>query len=101
MAQYSQLSKQDIEALDRVVAELQADPNFIAAIANVVTKVVPAVVRATPQIANIATAVTPAVVGGAEVKFSPGLSAAEARVLSGKLTAQDLIELRNKFASGS
>jgi hypothetical protein len=101
MSDYSRLSAEEINALDTLIGKLSVDAAFITAIAQVVARVVPVVVRATPQVARIATAVTPAVAGGGQVNLAEYIQGAEARVLSGKLTAQDLIEIRNKLAGGS
>jgi len=85
MSEYSKLSHEEITGLDTLIEKLKADASFITAIVPVIVRVVPVVVR-------LAQVVTPAIVG--ETSRVGALEGHEARLLQGKVSAQDLIELR-------
>jgi hypothetical protein len=78
MAEYSKLSAQEINDLDSLIEKLQAEPNWIKAVANFVVKAAPVVVAVAQAIGSRAT---------------PGAAAAQ-NLLSGKMSAKDLIALR-------
>jgi len=94
MAEFSNLSKEELAAFDQLIEHVRADANFITAI-------VPAIVRATPVVVRVARVVTPVVADLPAIKAAGVLGEGpEAKLLSGKLSAHDLVEIRKSFTSG-
>jgi hypothetical protein len=94
MAEFSHLSKEEIAAFDQLIEHVRADPNFITAIAVVFVRIVPIAIRvariATPIIADIPVEKRVGILG----------EGPEAKLLSGKLSAHDLVEFRKTLTGG-
>jgi len=91
-----QLSSQEKAALDELIEKVRADANFI----TVIARATPVVTRATPGIARVTANITPAIVGAQASALKGELDTAEVRLLVGKASANDLIEIRKKLVEG-